>query len=74
MLQMEGVHPSKLAYDRPSEKLIGFLAKHYNLVSYVPQNNKFVVFNQYFSSTAPAPLLASNNQSRNPYDKSNTSR
>jgi alpha-tubulin N-acetyltransferase 1 len=44
----EQKHPAKLAYDRPSEKLIGFLKKHYGLVKYIPQNNNFVVFNQYF--------------------------
>lgn len=35
--QAEGVTPSNLAYDRPSPKLIGFLAKHYRLVDYRPQ-------------------------------------
>ena len=47
---MEGVKPEKLAYDRPSEKLIGFLGKHYGLKRYVPQNNNYVVFNAYFES------------------------
>jgi len=66
MLHKEGdVHPAKLAYDRPSPKLIGFLSKHYGLKSYVPQNNNYIVFNQYwdpkpqnlykpFSPSAPA--------------------
>ena len=36
MLSSEGVRPEKLAYDRPSEKLIGFCAKHYGLKAYVP--------------------------------------
>jgi alpha-tubulin N-acetyltransferase 1 len=48
MLEREHVSPEKLGYDRPSIKLISFLAKHYGLKSYVPQNNNFVVFNQYF--------------------------
>lgn len=48
MLDYEGEEPKKLGYDRPSEKLINFLSKHYNLVDYVPQNNNFVVFNNYF--------------------------
>ena len=52
MLSKEGLQPEKLAYDRPSEKLISFLRKHYGLSQYVPQNNNFVVFNQYFN---PAP-------------------
>lgn len=50
MLQMENVRPEKLAYDRPSEKLLGFLAKHYGLKRYVPQNNNYVVFNSYFET------------------------
>eukprot|EP01022_Parablepharisma_sp_SALTPOND_P011713 TRINITY_DN1496_c0_g1_i1.p2 TRINITY_DN1496_c0_g1~~TRINITY_DN1496_c0_g1_i1.p2 ORF type:complete len:333 (+),score=41.50 TRINITY_DN1496_c0_g1_i1:124-999(+) len=56
MLEVEKAHPVKLAYDRPSPKLLGFLKKHYGLVDYVPQNNNFVVYNQYF---APAPPLKS---------------
>ena len=49
MLAAENVVPSQLAYDRPSPKLIGFLKKHYALSSYIPQNNNFVVFSQYFN-------------------------
>jgi alpha-tubulin N-acetyltransferase 1 len=48
MLQSEAISPSKLAYDRPSPKLIKFLNKHYDLTSYVPQNNNFVIFDEYF--------------------------
>lgn len=52
MLQRENnVHPAKLAYDRPSNKLIGFLSKHYGLKNYVSQNNNFIVFNQYWDPT-----------------------
>jgi alpha-tubulin N-acetyltransferase 1 len=36
MLQMEGVKPEKMGYDRPSEKLLAFLSKHYGLKRYVP--------------------------------------
>ncbi|CAD8208191.1 unnamed protein product [Paramecium pentaurelia] len=48
MLKNEQIKPEKLAYDRPSQKLMGFLNKHYHLNQYVPQNNNFVIFNQYF--------------------------
>ena len=48
MLKCEGSRPEKLAYDRPSEKLIGFLRKHFGLAKYVPQNNNFVVFDAYW--------------------------
>lgn len=50
MLQVEGVRPEKFGYDKPSEKLLGFLAKHYGLKRFVPQNNNYVVFSQYFES------------------------
>lgn len=49
MMRREGVRPEKFAYDRPSEKLIGFLGKHYDLKNYVPQNNNYVVFQKYFT-------------------------
>lgn len=32
MLQQENYKPEKLAIDRPSEKLVGFLRKHYGLL------------------------------------------
>ena len=35
MLKNEGEEPRKLAYDRPSPKLKGFLAKHYYLRDFV---------------------------------------
>lgn len=52
MLEIEGVKPEKLGYDRPSEKLLAFLAKHYGLKRYVPQNNNYVVYSAYFDSSA----------------------
>ena len=48
MLKVEKIRPHKIAYDRPSIKLISFLNKHYNLHKYVPQNNNFIVFDDYF--------------------------
>lgn len=50
MLSEEAAHPAKLAYDRPSPKLLAFLRKHFGLLKFVPQTNNFVVFNQYFES------------------------
>jgi len=35
MLEYQKVGPAKLAYDRPSPKLIAFMAKHFGLKSYV---------------------------------------
>jgi hypothetical protein len=61
MLQAEVVEPHKLAYDRPSPKLKGFLAKHYNLRNFVPQNNNYVVFDDYFEDRGMGSLIGKNN-------------
>ena len=53
MLKTEKVHPRNLAYDRPSYLLISFLRKHYKLSDYLPQNNKYVIFNEYFKVKLP---------------------
>lgn len=44
MLSHQNVLPEKLGYDKPSDKFISFLSKHFGLKKYVPQNNNFVVF------------------------------
>eukprot|EP01112_Ceratiomyxa_fruticulosa_P011117 TRINITY_DN2992_c0_g1_i3.p1 TRINITY_DN2992_c0_g1~~TRINITY_DN2992_c0_g1_i3.p1 ORF type:complete len:692 (+),score=131.29 TRINITY_DN2992_c0_g1_i3:210-2285(+) len=48
MLLREGLQAWNIGYDRPSPKFLGFLRKHYQLSSYVPQANNFVVFKRYF--------------------------
>ena len=48
MLQNEKIEPRKMGYDRPSPKFINFLRKYFGLSNYVPQNNNFVVFKDYF--------------------------
>ena len=48
-LQREDRHPARLAYDRPSPKLVAFMAKHHNLRAFAKQNNNFVVFDEYWS-------------------------
>ena len=48
MIQRENVEPRKLGYDRPSIKFINFLKKYYKLADYIPQNNNYVVFKDYF--------------------------
>ena len=50
MLQHEDVQPHQLGYDRPSNKLIAFCAKHFGLKSYTPQANHFVVFDEYWNA------------------------
>lgn len=50
MLEIEKIVPSKIAYDRPSPKLIKFLDKHYGLKHFINQNNNYVIFDDYFRS------------------------
>lgn len=57
MLSCEGLQAAQLAYDRPSPKLKAFLAKHYGLTRFRPQNNNYVIFDDYFEpSHRGAPL------------------
>lgn len=48
MLELENIEAKMLAYDRPSHKYLSFLRKYFNLYDYYPQNNNFVIFNEYF--------------------------
>jgi hypothetical protein len=48
---LEGPH--KLAYDRPSPKLQGFLKKHYQLYHSIPQSNNFLIFKEFGLSSPP---------------------
>ena len=50
MLKMENIQPEHIAIDRPSEKSIRFLKKHYNLKNSLPQVNNFVVFQGVFDN------------------------
>ncbi|XP_069691938.1 alpha-tubulin N-acetyltransferase 1-like isoform X2 [Periplaneta americana] len=49
MLREENTSPQYLAIDRPSEKFLGFLYKHYGLQKILPQTNNFVVFEGFFT-------------------------
>jgi alpha-tubulin N-acetyltransferase 1 len=55
MLRNENTGPNKIAIDRPSPKMIGFMRKNYGLTDYIPQNNNFVVYRQYFSRDYETP-------------------
>ncbi|KAH8242295.1 hypothetical protein KR026_005601, partial [Drosophila bipectinata] len=48
MLADQGWTPGKCSVDRPSKKLISFLAKHFGLVRTVPQGNNFVLYQEFF--------------------------
>lgn len=58
MLQYENIDPNRIAYDRPSPKLLGFLRKHYELKDYVPQNNNFVIYRDFFDKNYKIPHKA----------------
>jgi len=50
MLQNEKVDVRHLAIDRPSDKLIFFLRKYYQLTKMIPQVYNFVVFDGFFDN------------------------
>lgn len=50
MLEYEGLLPEHFAIDRPSEKLLTFLRKHYALTQRIPQMNNFVIYEGFFPS------------------------
>lgn len=52
MLEEEKVLPHTLGYDKPTEKFLSFLRKHFSLSYFVPQVNNFVVFTNYFANDA----------------------
>ncbi|OWK13517.1 ATAT1 [Cervus elaphus hippelaphus] len=62
----ERVEPHQLAIDRPSQKLLKFLNKHYNLETTVPQVNNFVIFEGFFAHQhrPPATSLRATRHSR----------
>ena len=53
-MEYENLPAHKYAYDRPSPKLLGFLRKHFELSSYSPQANNFVIFDQYYGIKSTA--------------------
>ncbi|CAF2130163.1 unnamed protein product [Rotaria magnacalcarata] len=55
MLEHEQCAPYELAIDRPSNKCLAFLHKHYNLSAPIHQVNNFVVFHAFFNGP-PAAL------------------
>jgi len=56
MLRREEVEPRYLAVDRPSDKLISFLRKHYGLANIIPQVNNYVIFSGFFKDQPQSPM------------------
>ncbi|XP_017475977.1 PREDICTED: alpha-tubulin N-acetyltransferase 1-like [Rhagoletis zephyria] len=54
MLAEENWIPVKCSVDRPSEKLLQFLKKHYGLEIIIPQANKFVLYQGFFDDDTTA--------------------
>lgn len=50
MLVDEKNSVEKLAFDSPTKPFLRFLAKHYNLLDFLPQTNNFVVYREFFST------------------------
>ncbi|KAI8840368.1 touch receptor neuron protein Mec-17-domain-containing protein [Chytriomyces cf. hyalinus JEL632] len=47
MLETEQTTAAKLAYDRPSPRMMSFLKKHYTLHDFISQANNFIIFKQF---------------------------
>ncbi|XP_034671321.1 alpha-tubulin N-acetyltransferase 1-like [Drosophila subobscura] len=63
MLTQEGWSPVKLSIDRPSSKMLLFMARHYGLVRTIPQANHFVLYEGYFNDVAPSSPSPQGNKS-----------
>ena len=78
MIQRENVEPRKLGYDRPSIKFLNFLNKYFGLNNYIPQNNNYVVFKDYFKDEPPKrdryDIYANRNSYENKIKKSEINR
>ncbi|RZF44240.1 hypothetical protein LSTR_LSTR003880 [Laodelphax striatellus] len=48
MLHEENILPQEMAIDKPSEKFLAFLFKHYGLQTIIPQSNNFIIFEGFF--------------------------
>lgn len=49
LLQDNNINASSIPIDRPSDKLLKFLMKHYNLRTIIPQANNFILYEQFFT-------------------------
>ncbi|CEF70021.1 Alpha-tubulin N-acetyltransferase 1 [Strongyloides ratti] len=61
MLKHENVSPIDLAIDKPSDSLLQFLKKYYNLENPVWQSTNFVVYKEFFEKNKPSSSNSNNN-------------
>ncbi|KAF5280558.1 hypothetical protein FQR65_LT00309 [Abscondita terminalis] len=71
MLQKEQVVPSKLAIDRPSDKLLSFMSKHYGLQNAMRQMNNYVVFDGFFPEPANPDVITESSSPGHTKEKAN---
>lgn len=69
MLEKQQIEPVKMAIDRPSDKFLGFLNKHYGLNNPIKQMNNFVVFDGFFPKSMDSPRSINTDQSYTPRNK-----
>ena len=60
VLQKEKVEPVKMAVDRPSDKLLTFLTKHYGLENPIKQMNNYVVYDGFFPEVSKEDTTENN--------------
>ncbi|KAB7503822.1 Alpha-tubulin N-acetyltransferase [Armadillidium nasatum] len=48
MLMHQNIDPGHMAVDKPSDKFLSFLKRHYGLEKQIPQINNFVVYTSFF--------------------------
>lgn len=62
MLKDQEMSPQFMAIDRPSPKLLAFLAKYYDLSNPIPQVNNYVIYDGFFNNNnkecSPGPKRA----------------
>jgi len=66
MLRHQNVGPQHLAVDRPSDKFLFFLRKHYGLTHIIPQVNNFVVFEGFFDGKVDWNCIPTSRRPRSP--------
>lgn len=64
MLRMEETEAVHCAVDKPSEKSVRFLKKHYNLKNPISQVNNFVVFEGFFKNRTNYNVFVRNRRNR----------
>ena len=48
VIQNEMINVNQIAFDRPTDAMLSFLKKHFNLNNPIKQHNHFVIFDKFF--------------------------